>query len=59
MNNRGSEWKRWDLHFHTPSSYDYGDKSVTNQNIIDKMHEFSISAFSVTDHHLIDIQRIK
>lgn len=59
MNNRGSEWKRWDLHFHTPSSYDYGDMSVTNQNIIDKILEFNISAFSVTDHHLIDIQRIK
>lgn len=59
MNTRGSEWKMWDLHFHTPSSYDYGDKSVTNQNIIEKMFEFNISAFAVTDHHLIDTQRIK
>jgi ABC-type lipoprotein export system ATPase subunit/predicted metal-dependent phosphoesterase TrpH len=59
MNTRGSEWKRWDLHFHTPSSHDYGDMSVTNQNIIEKMLEFNISAFAVTDHHLIDTQRIK
>lgn len=26
--NRGSEWRIWDLHFHTPSSYDYKDNSV-------------------------------
>ena len=24
--NRGSEWHKWDLHFHTPSSYDYAGK---------------------------------
>ena len=27
--NRGSEWRIWDLHFHTPASYDYKNKSVT------------------------------
>ena len=37
--NRGSEWRIWDLHFHTPSSYDYQDRSVNkrvcqNANII-------------------------
>ena len=31
---RGSEWRKWDLHFHTPSSYDYKDNSVTNEDII-------------------------
>ncbi len=25
--NRGCEWRKWDLHFHTPSSFDYRDKS--------------------------------
>ena len=23
MDNKGSEWRRWDLHLHTSSSYDY------------------------------------
>lgn len=54
----GSEWGKWDLHFHTPSSYDYGDKSVTNADIINEMSNKNISAFAVTDHHIIDIQRI-
>ena len=55
----GSEWKQWDLHFHTPSSYDYDDNSVTNEDIIDAMEKSDISAFAVTDHHEIDIQRYK
>ena len=39
MNNspRGSLWFRWDLHFHTPSSFDYHDKSVTNQQIVEQL----------------------
>jgi len=54
---RGSEWNRWDLHFHTPSSYDYGDKSVTNQEIIDCMIDNAVKVFAVTDHHVIDVER--
>ena len=56
---RGSEWRKWDLHFHTPSSYDYQDRSVTNQDIIDGLHASNISVVAITDHHTIDIVRIK
>ncbi|WP_019552682.1 TrlF family AAA-like ATPase [Propionispira raffinosivorans] len=55
----GSEWRKWDLHLHTPSSYDYKDKSVTNQDIIDKLVENEISVAAVTDHHVMNIQQIK
>ena len=27
---RGSEWRRWDLHLHTASSYDYKGEDKTN-----------------------------
>lgn len=57
--NRGSEWRKWDLHFHTPSSYDYRDKSVTNQKIIDILAENKISVVAITDHHTMDIARIQ
>lgn len=57
--NRGSEWRKWDLHFHTPSSYDYQDCSVTNQDIIDGLFANNISVVAITDHHIIDIPRIK
>ena len=57
--NRGSEWRKWDLHFHTPSSYDYKDKSVTNQKIIDILAENKISVVAITDHHTMDIDRIQ
>lgn len=56
---RGSIWRKWDLHFHTPSSYDYLAKSVTNQNIIDILKSTQISAVAITDHHVIDVDRIR
>ena len=56
---RGSEWRKWDLHLHTPSSYDYDDKSVTNETIIEKLKEKNISVVAITDHHVIDHVRIK
>ena len=59
--NRGSQWRLWDLHFHTPSSssYDYKDKSVTNQQLIDGLKNAGISVVAITDHHCIDIERIR
>ena len=56
---KGSEWRKWDLHFHTPKSYDYGDKSVTNEEIIETLSKNDISVVAITDHHVIDIERIK
>jgi len=57
--NRGSEWRKWDLHFHTPSSYDYKDKSITNEDIINTLLSNNISVVAITDHHIIDIERIE
>jgi len=57
MESKGSEWNRWDLHFHTPSSYDYKDKTVSNPEIIQEMKRNSVSVFAITDHHIIDIER--
>ncbi|WP_270941640.1 TrlF family AAA-like ATPase [Romboutsia lituseburensis] len=56
---RGSEWRQWDLHLHTPSSYDYKSKSITNKMIIDELINNNISAVAITDHNVIDIDRIK
>ena len=56
--NRGSEWKKWDLHFHTPTSYDYKDKSITNSEIINEILKNNLSVVAITDHHIIDTERI-
>jgi len=56
---QGSVWHQWDLHFHTPSSYDYADNSVTNQQMVDVLLSEGIRVVAVTDHHNIDIQRIR
>ncbi len=55
---RGSEWRKWDLHFHTPSSFDYQNKSVTNEEIVDVLIAARTAAVAITDHHVIDVQRI-
>lgn len=57
--NRGSEWNKWDLHFHTPSSYDYKDKTVTNIQLIEKLVEKDVKVVAITDHHIIDVERIQ
>lgn len=56
---KGSEWRKWDLHFHTPSSYDYMDMSVNNEDIINGLIVNGISVVAITDHHTIDVERIK
>lgn len=56
---KGSEWRKWDLHFHTSSSYDYGDKSITNEDIINVLCKNEISVVCITDHNVIDTNRIK
>jgi len=55
---RGSRWHRWDLHFHTPSSFDYQDGSVTNDQIVDRLIAERIRVVAITDHHTIDVERI-
>ncbi len=55
----GSIWRRWDLHFHTPSSYDYEDTSVTDQQIVDGLVAKGVRVVAITDHHVIDVQRIQ
>lgn len=56
---KGSEWRKWDLHFHTQSSYDYQNKSLSDQDIIDGLIANNISVVAITDHHLIDVARIQ
>lgn len=55
---RGAEWRKWDLHFHTPSSYDYKDKSVTDDDLIMGLSKKGISVVAITDHGTIDVKRI-
>jgi hypothetical protein len=54
----GSIWRKWDLHYHTPSSYDYENNSVTNQDIVKALKNENIEAVAITDHHIIDVDRI-
>ena len=55
---RGSEWRKWDLHLHTKSSYDYkynGDDA--DQLLCNELKKNKISAVAITDHFVIDRDR--
>ena len=57
---RGSEWRRWDLHLHTASSYDYEYKEADCDEILaQKIQDNNIAAVAITDHFVIDKERIK
>lgn len=57
---RGSEWRQWDLHVHTASSYDSDYKSSDSDIILcNSLIENNISAVAITDHFFIDDKRIQ
>lgn len=57
---RGSEWKRWDLHLHTASSYDYKYKADDADKVLcQSLKNNGIVAVAITDHFLIDKSRIE
>ena len=57
---RGSEWKRWDLHLHTASSYDYEYKAADSDELLaQKLQDNNIAAVAITDHFVIDKNRIE
>ena len=55
----GSQWHKWDLHFHTPSSSDYKNNAITDEDIINSLNSKNISAVVITDHNYIDKNRIE
>lgn len=58
--NRGSEWRKWDLHIHTASSFDYEYKdSDCDELLVKAWREHGFQAVAITDHFKIDSKRIK
>ena len=55
----GSTWRRWDLHFHTPASFDYEDKGATAAKVVERLLDSGISVVAVTDHHDLDVRFIE
>jgi len=56
---RGSEWRKWDLHVHTASSYDAEYKGSDSDDLLCKaLKDNKITAVAITDHFVIDSKRI-
>ncbi|NIA16254.1 MAG: hypothetical protein GWP08_19500 [Nitrospiraceae bacterium] len=56
---KGSEWRRWDLHLHTPLSEDYLNSAVTDEDLVSQWEKQNIACVAVTDHHVIGVERIR
>lgn len=51
----GSRWRKWDLHFHTPKSYDYRSKGLSARDLVDRLKKAEIEVVAITDHHVMDV----
>ncbi len=54
---KGSQWRRWDLHLHTPGtklSDDYGDTDDVWDKYIDFLENSPVQAFGITDYFSCD-----
>ena len=51
--NRGSEWRKWDLHIHTPETAknnQFGDPQIAWPKYIQTLEKPDISVFGITDY---------
>jgi ABC-type lipoprotein export system ATPase subunit/predicted metal-dependent phosphoesterase TrpH len=64
MNSAGSVWQKWDLHVHTPASFHWNGKRLTEltaderdelcKDILDRMNEADVCAFCIMDYWTFD-----
>ena len=47
----GLSFQKIDLHVHTPASYDFKDKTVTPEQIVQQAISTGLAAIAITDHH--------
>lgn len=55
--NRGSEWRKWDLHIHTPGTAkndQYGNSDEIWEQYIDALEKSDIAVFGITDYFSMD-----
>lgn len=55
--NRGSEWRKWDLHIHTPGTAkndQYGNTDEVWEEYIEALEKSDISVFGITDYFSLD-----
>lgn len=55
--NRGSEWRKWDLHIHTPGTAkndQYGNSGDVWEEYIDALEKSDIAVFGITDYFSIE-----
>lgn len=47
----GLKYKKMDLHVHTPASYDFKNKEITPEQIVEHCQNLGLDAIAITDHN--------
>ena len=47
----GLQYKKFDLHVHTPASHDFVDKGVTPEEIVQEALDKGLKGIAIVDHH--------
>lgn len=56
----GLKFEKFDLHVHTPASFDFNDKTVTPAQIVKEATDKGLKAIAITDHNTGDwVDKIK
>ncbi len=50
MHSDGLQYKKFDLHIHTPASHDYKDKKIRPEDIVTAAIQVGLSGIAITDH---------
>ncbi len=61
---KGSEWRLWDLHIHTPASYNYKggsfagmsatEKATAITQIVSNINESDVAVYAINDYWTFD-----
>ena len=51
-NFKGSQWRKWDLHLHTPASYTWDGPKDDDafKQVIKKINDSDVAVFAITDY---------
>ncbi len=51
IKSKGLEFKKFDLHIHTPASFDFTDKNIKPEDIIQESIKKGLTGIAITDHN--------
>ena len=51
MRTKGLKFEKFDLHVHTPASFDFSEKNITAKDIVNHAISIGLRGIAITDHN--------